>query len=789
MRLPENQINSIAENPLSLEYARAELLQGRNACSVLMLLFHLAAKSHDLCSSTGEPIDQWLFEVVSAVKRGNLYGIIERLDPLIQPVVDGLPDVDVWAAALALREDIPHPLNSSQLYDSSEVDAIENELFYEIKNCTFRNVTGFWDKYFNPEHWRQQQKHMYTRMFEDKNSWRFPEETDESSVWKWLLWLEARYLTGAPNKLCNTKAAHKLLANGEVDVYFRLGSPGRKHDDTSTFKSTILQLARLVRRSFREQPTRRFVHGFLLCSSTMELWIFDRSGLYSSGEFNIVENPDLFARASIGYATMDNNALGRDVFIKQAQEIGKYRQVILYDANSSTDETTTTTIGLAEPLISQNAIVSRGTTCFKTDNNQVAKFAWAPAKWKLELNQLQNARAKGVKGVAQLVAYRRITTISKLREGLIFPDPHHYLDPYYDLSSSSGSALSNKRKFGESDGASDHKKRRSNNGRPVLTQPSASYQPDLETINENNQATPLPTSVESPGDDQTASLLSSEGPPAVASLPTSIESLSGNQAASFSTESMSETTNKKWENRIYSCIVISPAGRVISKFDSIKELLEAMRDAIRAHHSLYTVGGLLHCDISPNNIIITDPKTADGFKGMLIDLDLAKQYTVRSEEQTGTKQFMAVGVLRKYPHNYRHDLESFFYVLLWMCAGTSWRKPQLRGKYEEPTSESQLRRWSEGDLRNVANSKVHSMIPDGFYQIMEEFPKSLEVVKPLCIRIRRLLFPAVKDDQDARFDFHFTPEDPNKLYDPIIAAYDKAIHEIASDSPTFSSDD
>lgn len=80
-----------------------------------------------------------------------------------------------------------------------------------------------------------------------------------------------------------------------------------------------------------------------------------------------------------------------------------------------------------------------------------------------------------------------------------------------------------------------------------------------------------------------------------------------------------------YENRILSCLVISPAGRVISDFSTIRELLGALYDTIRAHRSLYIKGGILYCDILSNNIIIISPKKADGFKGMLIDLNLAKE--------------------------------------------------------------------------------------------------------------------------------------------------------------------
>jgi serine/threonine protein kinase len=94
-----------------------------------------------------------------------------------------------------------------------------------------------------------------------------------------------------------------------------------------------------------------------------------------------------------------------------------------------------------------------------------------------------------------------------------------------------------------------------------------------------------------------------------------------------------------------------------------------MRDAIKAHQSLYKAGNILHRDISSNNIIITEPDVAGGFKGMLIDLNLAKERDSGpsgARHQTGTVQFMAVEVLRNADHTYRHDLESFFYVLLWM---------------------------------------------------------------------------------------------------------------------------
>ncbi|ODA78147.1 hypothetical protein RJ55_06751 [Drechmeria coniospora] len=192
----------------------------------------------------------------------------------------------------------------------------------------------------------------------------------------------------------------------------------KKSYDKSRFKADLLQLTRYVRGVFIDQPTRRFVHGFTLCASTMELWVFDRSGPYSSGPFDIHDEPDKFARAIVGYATMDDAAMGLDTFVERN---GGHRYVTLDDASGNETRT-----GLGKPIVRQKAIVCRGTTCFKAGMGDVAKFSWASDKRKLEVNQLKLAEERGVKGVARAVAHRCITTIADMREGLQFPEPHRF---------------------------------------------------------------------------------------------------------------------------------------------------------------------------------------------------------------------------------------------------------------------------------------------------------------------------------------------------------------------------
>ena len=77
----------------------------------------------------------------------------------------------------------------------------------------------------------------------------------------------------------------------------------------------------------------------------------------------------------------------------------------------------------------------------------------------------------------------------------------------------------------------------------------------------------------------------------------------------------------------------------------MEELLTTLRDAIKGHRSLYIDRGILYRDISENNIIITNPIRTNGFRGILIDLNLTKVVGSRplgARHQTGTVEFIAI---------------------------------------------------------------------------------------------------------------------------------------------------
>ncbi|KGQ07986.1 hypothetical protein BBAD15_g6689 [Beauveria bassiana D1-5] len=229
-----------------------------------------------------------------------------------------------------------------------------------------------------------------------------------------------------------------------------------------------------------------------------------------------------------------------------------------------------------------------------------------------------------------------------------------------------------------------------------------------------------------------------------------------------------ETTNF-FQNRILICTITSPLGRPLCSFQSLVELLQALRDTIMCHRSLYYDAKLLHRDISPGNIIILDHQDKEQPKGLLIDLDSAISLDEASEAElgiTGTRPFMPIGVLRNEPYTCRHDLESFFYVLIWMI---------ITDDTESPPEGSRLRRWSNGDWDSLAAHKTLDMTDEQFQELLSEFGSQFCSLKPLVEKLHQLLFPP--RDGTAWTGTDGTPVAVDKLYEGMIAALEEAITE------------
>ncbi|PQE26441.1 serine threonine- kinase Sgk2 protein [Rutstroemia sp. NJR-2017a BBW] len=229
-----------------------------------------------------------------------------------------------------------------------------------------------------------------------------------------------------------------------------------------------------------------------------------------------------------------------------------------------------------------------------------------------------------------------------------------------------------------------------------------------------------------------------------------------------------------FDDLIFCCAVVSPLGHPLDKFDTVLEFLEGCRDAIKGYRSLYFDGKILHQDVSTGNIVIPDIKRPGEPWGVLIDLDLAMELAVgpkKPREIIGTKEFMVIEVLARKPHTYRHDLESCFYVFLWIA---------ICGGHKRLPSGSRLQRWQAGSWDDLARNKTEDMAEENFTIILSEFSPAFKSLEGLARDLCSVLFSPSPDGSLFIGTRHET-EEVQRLYDEMISAFDVAANAYVSE--------
>jgi len=147
---------------------------------------------------------------------------------------------------------------------------------------------------------------------------------------------------------------------------------------------------------------------------------------------------------------------------------------------------------------------------------------------------------------------------------------------------------------------------------------------------------------------------------------------------------------------------------------------------------------ILHRDISIGNIVLNEAED-DAF---LIDLDLAikidREKASGAPSKTGTKVFMAIGALYGEDHNFMHDLESFFWVLFWLCA--HWNGPgQKRSKTEYES-------WNFEPTKKLAQIKNGMVVEQDKFEkeVNENFAVHCKPLIPCVQELRKVVFPEGK---------------------------------------------
>lgn len=737
---------------------------------ILALLGHRVSKK---LRSTGPrgTLDRDLASLYSRLGSEDLK--IDHFMPLVRAVVAEVPDIEVWKLVLQLITittlTTPPPslpsfcgtprMSNSGSHDGFEetADRLEDGLREEFRDCSYIHVEGFFEKYFEGKRWSSQWKKVFEAIKSESvnNRWtRLPSPLIERVFWEWLSDIQEKHLKNARSRYCTTKSAKEMVntsGKAQLDIFAKHPDYAKEmpHDwanvlvageHTSSKKDRkFLQMARYARNVFVAQPRRLFLPGFTIKDSKMEPYMFDRSGAYCASPFDIHENPERFIQVLVGYCWMSDKELGLDTFIERKRG----REFI-----SVSSETQSERMLLeieTKPIAWQRAAVGRGTSCYRTaDQKAVVKFSWPSAqKYLSEPDLLRQADEKNVKGVVKLIGCQKLANISDLRSGMTFRRRRQVEgrdrmlektgsfsgSQFASISLADGSSREKKHKHDDEEESPPSKKPRSNSLASGLRKSFSAK--DLED-GEDSQASKYKQSKHGGG----------------------------------------------FVDRVLSCLALKPAGKHLSKFDDIPELLCAFRDAIKAHRSLLLDGRILHRDISSNNIIITDPEEADGYHGVLIDMDLAttvddefRNNRTNSQRMTGTLKYMAIEVLevafrdKKFTleHTYRHDLESFFYVFLSICASHS-------RTFKNPDP---FHKWYSGTYEDMAASKAGRLERSNFEPlVLNKFAPELESLKALAWTMRDALFSKGVLQKG-------TPQaQPSVLYDKIIEAFDEALDQL-----------
>lgn len=202
----------------------------------------------------------------------------------------------------------------------------------------------------------------------------------------------------------------------------------------------------------------------------------------------------------------------------------------------------------------------------------------------------------------------------------------------------------------------------------------------------------------------------------------------------------SSPTKPAISNRIHRRVIVRDYGKPIYKASSRVSLLSALEGCINGYESLHTRAGMLQRDISPNNLMVNEEDDDLSWRAFLIDLDLAikenREKPSGARGKTGTRAFMAIGVLLDDEmHSFMHDLESFFWMLFWICI-----------HYDGPNGGRvvpQFEKWNYIDTEELAKIKKGEVGNErDFLRTAEAaFTPYYQSLIPYVNRLRRKVFP------------------------------------------------
>ncbi|KAF8215492.1 hypothetical protein K438DRAFT_1660184 [Mycena galopus ATCC 62051] len=159
-------------------------------------------------------------------------------------------------------------------------------------------------------------------------------------------------------------------------------------------------------------------------------------------------------------------------------------------------------------------------------------------------------------------------------------------------------------------------------------------------------------------------------------------------------------------------VIVQEELRSIDELEDPVELAQALKQIFECYRWLYEETKTIHRDVSVSNLMFHE---VDGnVYGVLNDFDLAlclnDETPSTSKQRTGTKPYMAIDLLVPDPpyHLYRHDLESFLYVLVFLTC-------QIEG--------STLAKWEDLAMEELNHRKNTAITKNDFPPTKDHFQR------------------------------------------------------------------
>ena len=199
-------------------------------------------------------------------------------------VIKKASDVEIWRAVIDLitslsrispPASVPPSFDSTPIIRPSASLQVDEQtekllnilLFDEIKHCTYRNVKGFFAKYFEGQIWSMRSKEIYDTVKDRHVGGRwvdFPDPAVQDDVLTWLFQFQKEHLSDAPGVYYTTQNTTHLAgaeAQRQLDLFVkgRSNACGETHDwnevlvigehkqSTNDLKPMLLQLSRYMR--------------------------------------------------------------------------------------------------------------------------------------------------------------------------------------------------------------------------------------------------------------------------------------------------------------------------------------------------------------------------------------------------------------------------------------------------------------------------------------------------------------------------------------------------------------